>query len=244
MKLISIYRPVSNGQHSFVSFKQAREFYFKPWSIERRKVIKELKDIRDSNQEQARKQSIGNITYSSVGLVGGGIITVPFTFGASLGLTIAGVATSVTSGVAGVTHGAVKFSIVKTQINNAKKSLEKHSRSCKEMMRLLHVALLQKNINEIEANVENGVKSHCTDAFRVVQFGTVFVDLTPSAFKDMAKEFLKLSTEALSVLAVIGIIVDMGSLIWSSADLSKFNKGQLFNEANKIQRVIDEMQKE
>lgn len=59
-----------------------------------------------------------SITYSSVGLVGGGlaiagIFTTPFTFGASLGLTVAGIATGVTSGVAGVTHGAVKFGIVK-----------------------------------------------------------------------------------------------------------------------------------
>lgn len=238
---------VLSTMDSIVSFKEAREYYSNPWSIERKKVLQDLEDIRDSIQEQARIQAIGNITYSSVGLVGGGlaiagIITAPFTFGASLGLTIAGIATSVASGVAGVTHGAVKFGKVKSQINNAKESLEKHRESCKEMMRL--IGQLRKDIETIEKNMKNGMMSHGTDAFRVVKFGTTFVDIVPSAFTDVAKGVSKVSTEALSVLAAIGIILDLGSLIWNSVDLSKFNKGQLCNEADKIQKVMDELQAE
>ena len=54
------------------------------------------------------------MTYSRVGLVGGalsvaGIAAAPVTFGTSLALTMAGVATGATSGLAGLTHGLVKM---------------------------------------------------------------------------------------------------------------------------------------
>lgn len=207
-----------------------------------------MKVVRDSIQEQARRQSIGNITYSSVRLGGGlaiaGIITAPYTFGASLGLTIAGISAGAASGVASVTHGAVKFGIVKTQINNAKESLDKHSESCKEMVRL--IGQLQKDIKTIEENMKNDMMSHGTNVVRVrvVKSGTTLVDIVPSAFTDVAKWVSKLSTEALNVLAAMGIVLDLWSLISSSTDLSKFNKGLLCDEAEKLQKVIKEMQKE
>ncbi|XP_052674987.1 apolipoprotein L3-like [Crassostrea angulata] len=268
------------------SFVKARNFYDKTWSPERRKVLKELEIIRDEIQRQAKIHSIGSITYSSVGLVGGGlaiagIITAPFTFGASLGLTVAGIATGVTSGVAGVTHGAVKFGIVKKQCNNAKMNLENHDKHCKEMKSLLE--LLKQDIETIEASIKDynelktsyfgeGLKqvggvtgvakgvvnlvnnSKAVDVYRitgnvdevarVLSIGTALDDIVPSALKDVSKGVTKLSTEALSVLAALGIVIDLGSLIWNAVDLSKINKGQLCSEAKKLQKVIEQMQHE
>lgn len=119
-------------------------------------MLKELKEIRDKVQEQARILSIGSITYSSIGLIGGGltiagIIAAPFTFGISLGLTAAGIATGATSAVAGVTHGVVKFGIVKQLCEDAKISLKQHKVSCENMRNMLKV--LQK-----EVEVENKKK--------------------------------------------------------------------------------------
>lgn len=116
------------------SFRHAKTTY-KYWCEERLKVKRDLENFRDEIQRQCRINSIGSITHSSVGLVGGGltvagIILAPFTFGASLGLTIAGLATGVNSGVAGVTHGAVKFGLIKKQFTLAKESLEKHQMTC------------------------------------------------------------------------------------------------------------------
>ena len=65
------------------------------------------------------------------GLVIAGIVTAPFTFGASLALTVAGVATGLTSGVAGVTHGVVKLGIVGKQCQIAEKSLKNTMRRAK-----------------------------------------------------------------------------------------------------------------
>lgn len=110
------------------------------------------------------------------------------------------------------------------------------------MMRL--IGQLQEDIETIEKNMKNDMISHSTDALRAVKFGTIFVDIVPSVFTDVAKGVSKLSTEALSALAATGIVLDLWSLISSSADLSKFNKGLLCDEAETLQKVIKEMQKE
>jgi hypothetical protein len=124
------------------------------WSAERTRVIAELKSIKDEVQRQAEIHSIGSITYSSVGIVGGGlalagIIAAPFTLGASLGLTVAGVATGVTSGAAGLTHALVKLGIISSKCSDAKTNLENHGKTSDEMRRLLEE--LKKDVDKIKA---------------------------------------------------------------------------------------------
>lgn len=220
-------------------FKTAKDHYTQNWQAGRVKVLKELKEIRDKVQEQARILSIGSITYSSIGLVGGGltiagIIAAPFTFGISLGLTATGIATGVTSAVAGVTHGVVKFGIVKQLCEDAKLSLEQHEVSCENMRNMLK--MLQKEVEE-----EN--KKNKNDA-RVVKLGTSLAYIIPSEAKDVSKEAAKLSTETLSVVMAIRIVIDLRSLVWNSVDLSNFNEGKLCPEAQKLQDVIDPMERE
>ena len=106
---------------SLDSFREIRK-HFEIWAPERQNVLKELNIIKDEIQRRARIHTIGSITYSTVGLVSGGlaiagIVTAPFTLGASLSLTVAGVATGVTSGVAGLTHGVVKIGLVRKNCN-------------------------------------------------------------------------------------------------------------------------------
>lgn len=142
--------------------------HFQTWGPERQKVLEDLKIIRDEVQRQARIHSIGSITYSSVGLVGGalsvaGVIAAPFTFGASLALTVAGAATGVTSGVASVTHGAVRIRKVKQKIEVAKASLEKHNTTCEEMKRM--ITLLKTEIKEFKDR-------HCLDISHEIEIET------------------------------------------------------------------------
>lgn len=108
------------------SYVKAKEYFKKTFAPERMKVINELISPRDDIQKEARIQKIGSITYSSVGVVGGGmaivgIVAAPFTAGASLALTAAGVAAGVSSGVAGVTPHVVKVKKVKSKLADAKK---------------------------------------------------------------------------------------------------------------------------
>lgn len=229
------------------SFKTAERYFHQNWEVGQKEAIKKLKKIRDELQEQARILSIGSITYSSVGLVGGGltiggIIAAPFTFGVSLGLAVAGLAAGVISGVAGVTHGAVKFGIAKKLCEDAKKTLEEHCASSQKMKNLL--TELQKEVEEETIKNKNDLIGRANDVARVIKLGTTLVDIIPSAAKDISKGAAKLSTEALSALVALGIVVDLGSLVLNSVDLSNFNNGKLCQEAKKLQDVIDQMKRE
>lgn len=106
------------------------------------KVINEWISLRDDIQKEARIQKIGCVTFSSVGVVGGGvaiagIIAAPFTARGSLALTAAGGAATISSGVAGVTHHMVKVKKVKSKFADAQTSLKKHDKSCEKMNTLL-----------------------------------------------------------------------------------------------------------
>ncbi|XP_056008129.1 apolipoprotein L3-like [Ostrea edulis] len=270
----------------FKSFKAAKTYFSDTWAPERKRVITELTSIKDEVQRQAKIHSIGSITYSSVGLVGGGlaiagIVTAPFTFGASLGLTVAGIAAGVTSGVAGVAHGVVKIGIVKSKCNEAKTSLENHNTSSKKMKRLVGELMEQvdefklkiKGKNEFEiSQIWDGMKrtggavmlargiselvvnSRAADVYRIagntdevariLSLSSELGDLVPSAMKDVSKGAAKLSAEALSVLVAIGIVIDLGSLIYNAVDLSKMEKGKLCSEAEKLEKVIKNLEEE
>lgn len=133
-----------------------------------------------------------------------GIITAPFTFGASLGLTIAGLATTLTSGVAGATHGVVKSAIVQTQINNATESLEKHKKSCEEMQELIGALQMDKD-----------------DIRRLIKNGKTLFKIASIASKNAEDGVRMLSSihVGLSVTTAVGIVKDMGSLIENSVNL-------------------------
>lgn len=225
------------------SFKQARHFCDETWAPERRKLLEDLKSIKDEVQRQGIIHSIGSITYSSAGIVGGGlaiagIITAPFTFGASLGLTVAGIATGLTSGVAGYTHTKVKSKIVEKQYTDANTCLIKHYESCKEMIGLLELLELDmKTMKFRRDHMESNFKELLTDVEGVDIAGWV----------DDIETLLtigKLHTANSSVHVAIKIVTNLASLIWNAVELSGYNKGQLCYDAQRLQSVIEKMQQE
>ena len=265
------------------SFKNAKHI-FKVWAAERQNILEELRRIRDEIQRQARIHDIGSFTYSGVGLVGGavavaGIVAAPFTFGASLALTVAGVAKGVTSDVAGVVHEAVKLEIFRKNCNIAKESLIKHDKACKQMKDL--VLLLKEDIDTIKADITDGhsldtshikegakqtvgavsvdkgianlvqgsqavafyrIADNVDEVVKVMRRGTALDDIVPSALKDVSKGVSNLPTEALGVLA--GIISDPRSLIFNAVVLTKIAKDKLCSEAEKLQKIIEQMEHE
>lgn len=102
-----------------------------------------MRNGRDYIEDEARIWSIKNNAYSSAGLVGGfltiaGIITAPFTFGVSLGLTITGLTTGVITNInSSRTRMMIRLGMAKKELRNAKEILQKHYESCKEMKKLL-----------------------------------------------------------------------------------------------------------
>lgn len=206
--------------NSKVYLQKACEYYSNHWSIERKEVLLKLREVSYCTEEQAKIRSIRNIAHSSVGFGGflaiGGIITAPFTFGASLGLTVAGIATSVTSGISGVNHMTLKLAIIKNQLNNAKEILQKHEESCRKMKKLLEA---------------------------IDKHRAAFVAFKCMNVKNMD---IKLSVEGLSSLTALCIIIDMHSLIDNSGSggVLKISFPRLCEQRDQLKSVIFNMQNE
>lgn len=104
-----------------------------------------------------------------------------------------------------------------------------------------HIAMLVESSQAVSVYRLRG----CTDEVaKVLRLGAALEGIAPSALKDVSKGVCKLSTEALSVLAAVGIIIDLGSLFLNAIDLAKIEKSQLCTEAKKLEEVIQKMQHE
>ncbi|XP_061196017.1 apolipoprotein L3-like [Saccostrea echinata] len=92
----------------------------------KKETISKLKELRNEIQEEERRHNIGKIVYSATGIIAGGLSIAgvalsPFTFGASLALSIAGVATGASSGIANVSHGIAAHVIIRKKSDEADK---------------------------------------------------------------------------------------------------------------------------
>lgn len=181
-----------------------------------------MRNVRDSIAEEARIWSVINNAYSSAGLVGGfltiaGIITAPFTFGVSLGLTITGLTTAggvITNINTSRTRMMIGLGIVEKKLSNAKEIIQKHYESCKEMKKLLEA-----------------INNHYA-VFKVSQC--------------VQKKNIKLSVEGLSALAAVKIITETDLLIKNSGDggFFKISNARLCEQRDKLTNVIYKMQDE
>lgn len=214
--LLYLQASVQSFMNSKVYLQKACEYYSNHWSIERKEVLHKLREVSYYIEEQAKIRSMRNIAHSSVGLGGflAGIITAPFTFAVSLGLTVAGVATSASSGISGVNHMTLKLAIIQTQLNNAKEILQKHEESCRKMKKLLEA-----------------IDKHRA-AF--VAFKCMYV-------KNMD---IKLSVEGLSALTALCIIIDMHSLIYNAGSGGVLKIPRLCEQRDQLKSVIFNMQNE
>lgn len=69
-------------------------------------------------------------------------------------------------------------------------------------------------------------------------------DALPIALKDVSEESATISTEVLSTVAAIGILIDIGALIWNVLEFTRLRKGMLCNEAESLNKVIVSLQRE
>ena len=88
------------------------------WKKSREETISQLYEIANECDDLHKGCNIANVTGSSVGAAGGlmalgGIILSPFTFGASLGLTVAGAATGVAGAATNITTSIIESSKMK-----------------------------------------------------------------------------------------------------------------------------------
>lgn len=142
------------------SFKEAHDFFSETFEHEREQLIEILTSLQNEIQREAEIQKIGSITYSGLGMLGGGlmiggIILAPLSAGASLGLTVAGISTGLSSSAADIAHGAIKAKIVQRKLISAQRKLREHENTCSMMKEVLcplkrDIELIQKRIDDIK----------------------------------------------------------------------------------------------
>lgn len=92
-----------------------------------------------------------------------------------------------------------------------------------------------------EAYRITGNKDKIVELFKI---GDALDDLLPTALKDVSEESATISTEVLSTVAAISILIDIGSLIWNVLEFTRLRKGMLCNEAESLNKVIVSLQRE
>lgn len=80
------------------------------------------------------------------------------------------------------------------------------------------------------------------EATKALKIGKYMNKVIPGAAKEVAYGVTKLSKGALRTLTAVGIVIDVGTIIFSVRDLSNFSDGELCEEAKRIKEVIDDLE--
>lgn len=165
------------AKRTLQSHKAAYDFFLETFEPEREKIIKILTSLQNEIQREAEIEKIGYITYSALGIVGGGMVIggmifAPISAGASLGLTVVGVSAGVSSSVADIAHGTIKAKIVQKKLNKAQRKLREHEDICLKMAEVLcplkrDIELIQKRIDDIKQAKKDGDQN-----VKLIQFAT------------------------------------------------------------------------
>ncbi|XP_062585977.1 uncharacterized protein LOC134247653 [Saccostrea cucullata] len=268
-------------EDSTIKINLARQFYTDHWSPERQQVIADLMSIEETIQRHVKSYSIGSIGYSSIGILGGGltiasVAAAPSTLGLSLLLNVAGIATGVSSGVAGLAHGFIKNRTIEQKCKDAKSLLNRHKETSLNMrdmlaeiitfeaetedgktlnlslakddiLQIANAALVAQRIKIVIKNsheMYRVIRSPSDGVARFLGLGSFLDDLIPTALKDISKGVAKIPGKIVGAVAFFGIAVDAASLFSNAIDLSKMTKGELCDEAKKIDETIKALQSE
>lgn len=127
---------------------------------EKKRVISTLSALADELDKHSFNTRIANLTFASTGIVAtgltiAGLIAAPFTFGASLGLTVGGVALGVTSAVGAVGTTVVGRIIQSNAFKDASVAREEYTDTTNMLLQITKVLnddkeLLQKVLKNMD----------------------------------------------------------------------------------------------
>lgn len=220
--------------------------------------LRKLKHNTEESYDKSRKAriagTVGTITGATIGVVGFGLSFV--TFGASLGLTVAG---GILAGAGGVTIGGAEignFAVSKTHLKNAqaacdtdREAMEKakhlHDRltSCIESLQTRHPKFSEERIRAIVINMVKYGKSGVKGAYGAYQLIDAAWDVGRNIYTaaEIAKAGVQVSARtAWASLSTAGRVVsgvtvafdlifipiDLAVLIKSAYDVHKYNGGK------------------
>ncbi|XP_071083261.1 apolipoprotein L3-like isoform X2 [Haliotis cracherodii] len=144
---------------------------------EKKRVISTLSALADELDKHSFNTRIANLTFASTGIVAtgltiAGLIAAPFTFGASLGLTVGGVALGVTSAVGAVGTTVVGRIIQSNAFKDASAAREDYTDTTNMLLQITKVLnddkeLLQKVLKNMD--FKTGV--HTTEVAKLTALG-------------------------------------------------------------------------
>lgn len=247
---------------SFTSYVKAKRFFTHSFSLERKKVIDDLTTFKDRIQREQNIQDVGSYAYTGVGILGGaltlgGIIAAPFTAGASLAVTAAGVACGVSAGIATGLHDEIKDSIVKGKRSNFIKTIKEHERIClklnQHLISLIEDLKRQDEINAFEhTNPSEEFKSLLSQFEAIIDKsesiqkfktneGDIYILVT---LERLLKKVSFNSLKAKDSFAAVTFVVDLNVIISDALRTADCNKEGLCNEAWIIESVKKRYQRE
>lgn len=247
---------------SFTSYVKAKRFFTHSFSLERKRVIDDLTTFKDRIQREQNIQDVGSYAYTGVGILGGalivgGIIAAPFTAGASLSVTAAGMACGVSAGIATGLHEEIKDSIVQGKRSNFLKTIKEHERTClnlnKQLISLIEDLKRQDEINAFEHTNPSEEFESLLSQFEAI------IDKSESVQKFKTKEgdiYILVTLERLlktvsfnslkenDSFAAVTFVVDLNVIISDALRTADCNKEGLCNEAWIIESVKKRYQRE
>ncbi|XP_046339634.1 uncharacterized protein LOC124120820 isoform X1 [Haliotis rufescens] len=223
------------------------------------KTVRSLYDLADELDKAQRKMNIAKTSFASGGIVAAaltiaGIACAPVTFGASLGLTIAGVTIGVTSGVGGFcTELADKIVNSKT-LKQAQKEAREFNKKGKDMLCLMdnmeakHTKtfkvfladtvkrLLKPNIFESIRNRVRGKLSKGIDGTEPIKVGARVGAVlgTAKVATELVETGLKGLKAAGVVMNLLTVPLDIHTIVTNSITIHKKTPSQTAEEIRKI----------
>lgn len=196
-------------------------------------AMQKLCEVIINELEGNRKNvNIATIVGSATGMVGAvlaiaGLISGPVTFGASLGLTIAG---GVVGGIGGATSMGAKITeavLVKktlSQMNYTRTMLQKRSDALKEIVSDLH-----EKIKDLDDSVKDLIKPGADEVFdKSLLQSLAGVARTAKEFYIIPLAMLRFSirgaTIASAILGPLTVVLDIGFMAYSIWNLTKGSK--------------------
>ena len=249
-------------------FIKGKRTYFK-WRKERQDVIDKLEKIKVEIQKVANVYDMASTGYSTASIttsvVTAGALLVSTVFPPALIFAAAGAGVGALAGVADVTHGAIKFGIILSLCKDAQKISEEHEKTGRELinwLKILYEKLTIENALYATGKVAKGVGSvakgqnalkygkaakiyrktgDAAKAAKALKIGNVMQRVLPNAAKEVFHGVTIVSRKAISAFALFSVAMDIRNI---HSCVERLSKGQLCDEAAKLQNAIETLKRE
>lgn len=174
------------------SYVRAREFFLNKFVPERKRLIRQLKNLKNRIQEQTTIQNVGSIAYSGGGIVSGGallfsLLAAPMTAGVSTAVAV-GLYGSAIFGGADISHRLIKAGLTRKWLNEADTAFEAHKITFSNLLGFFLLRLI-RDIEAINSKIETIRQIKCDEekeielVFKHLKEIGMFVDVPPNQEK-------------------------------------------------------------